>query len=207
MDKKFKHECPSMFSTSMFIDMHNLATTLISTFSKEVKPVLLRCGVSDDEHIRRYLSSDSMKSVYEDALTLNGDNLYLFEKMAESFGQDFWEPMRDSNCTVKSPKEPGFVFKSLPLCGTPAWQKEKVLNCISLNDGKLFIDDQLLRQASIVVPTERHRELYDLVAQFCEEFNAKNYKNRSIRDLFVVGENGKIMPKAGGILFGAVGIY
>ena len=207
MDKKFKHECPSMCSICTYMDLHGICLQIIAFFTKEVKPVLLRCGVSDDEHIRRYLTCDTMQQIYEDALTLNGDNLCLFVKMAESFGQDFWEPMRDSNCTVKSPKEPGFVFKSLPLCGTPAWQKEKVLNCISVKDGELFFDDQLLRQTSIVVPTERHHELYDLVARFCEEFNRGSYQNRSIRDLFMIGKDGKLMPKPEGILFGAGGLH
>ena len=207
MDRKFKFDFPNLTSTCRFMDLHRMAFNLVGSFSKEVMPVLLRCGVSDDEHIRKYLRCESMEDIYKDALNVNGENLWLFEKMAESFGEDFWKPMRESNCKVKSPKDEGFVFAPLPLCDTPAWQKEKVLKSISVKDGKLSIDERVLKQESIVIPTDRHRELYDMVATFCEDFNSKKYKKRTIRDLFIYDKDGNLAPNAAGIMFGTVGIY
>ena len=202
-DKKFKHPFEPKMSTSLLMDLHLLCGDVLRGYYGVVKPVLLFCGLLQDEFIRKTFEFKDMRPIYEAAMETKAERMNMLEEIASARGEDFWEILRDPDCKVKKPTENGFVFRDLPWGHCVKWQLDKVVKSLRIKDGEIESDDKIIRQESLRYPTDRMRELYDLAADFCEAVNAMNLKRPNIiKWLFVYDKDGNIQPSEKGILFG-----
>ena len=203
MSKNFKNEFKPKPSIMMATDLEELAEKYISKFTKEVKPVLLFCGLFDDNHIRRYMKSADMSEIYADAIEKDGARIALLEDFVTARGEDFWQQFRDPDCEVKAPYSDGFVFRPMPLWEIPTWQRDKVIRAIVVKDRRLSIDNRIIREESLVYPTKRMLELYAMVTAFCDELNAMKIKRKNIlKWLLTYDRKGHVVPNEEGILWG-----
>ena len=203
MDKKYKHSFEPKLSTSLLMDLHFLIGDVMRGYYGVVKPVLLFCGLLQDEFIRKTFEWKDMKPIYLAAMETKAERMNMLEDISSARGEDFWEILRDPDCKVKKPTEEGFVFRDLPWGHCVKWQLDKVVKSLRIKDGKIESDDKIIWQESLRYPTDRMRELYDLAADFCEAVNAMGIKRTGIlRWLFVYDKNGNIQPSEKGILFG-----
>ena len=203
MDKKYKYSFEPKLSTSLLMDLHLLCGEVLRGYYGVVKPVLLFCGLLQDEFVRKTFEWKDMKPIYLAAMETKAERMNMLEDISSARGEDFWEILRDPNCKVKKPTEEGFVFRDLPWGNCVKWQLDKVVKSLRIKDGKIESDDKIIRQESLRYPTDRMRELYDLAADFCEAVNAMNLKRPNIiKWLFVCDKYGNIQPSEKGILFG-----
>lgn len=203
MDKKYKHSFEPLLSTSLLMDLHFLCGEVMRGYYGVVKPVLLFCGLLQDEFIRKTFEWKDMKPIYLAAMETKAERMNMLEDISSARGEDFWEILRDPDCKVKKPTEEGFVFRYLPWGNCTKWQLDKVVKSLRIKDGEIESDERILKQESLRYPTDRMRELYDLATDFCEAVNAINIKRTGILSwLFVYDKEGNIQPSEKGILFG-----
>ena len=203
MDKKYKHSFEPLLSTSLLMDLHFLAGEVLRGYYGVVKPVLLFCGLLQDEFIRKTFEWKDMKPIYLAAMETKAERMNMLEDISSARGEDFWEMLRDPDCKVKKPTEEGFVFRYLPWGNCTKWQLDKVVKSLRIKDGEIESDERIMKQESLRYPTDRMRELYDLATDFCEAVNALNIKRTGIlKWLFVYDKDGNIQPSEKGILFG-----
>ncbi len=166
------------------------AKFFVAKFKADIYPILYIFGMLDDKHIQKYLRSVSVEEIYKDALIENKEAVARLEQETLCDEErDVWKPLRMDCSPVKSPKEDGFVFRSMPLhdCGL----RSILLKAISVKNGKLLIDESILLEASTIKPTSEQLELWDMLADFCERFNKKGLnKKHDIKVLFVQKEGG-----------------
>lgn len=207
--KKFKYELPSLMSTTLLGDLTLAAEDFVMLFSTQVKPAIRKFGLLDVDHVKKYLGCADMRPIYEDAVAKDELRVRLLEDFEISHNTDFWEPFRAENCKAQTPRDEGFEFKPMPLANDPAWMREKVLRVIKVSeDCALSIDEQILPQECLIHPTDRKRQLFDLVSEFCAEFNKQKFKGRNnYRLLFTYDKDGNLAPNASGILFGSIGMH
>lgn len=203
MDKKYKYNFEPQNSFSLYQNMLHISSALVQGYYREVKPVLVFCGLEQDGFIRKTFEFSNMQPIYAEAMETNAERLRLFEEIAEAKGEDFWAFLRDQDCRVKKPTENGFTFRELPWANTPKWLLDKGIKTIRIKDGNVSEDDKLVRKESFCHPTEKMHELYDLTTDFCKAINAMNIKRPRILDwLFEKDKDGNIKPSERGILFG-----
>ena len=203
MDKKYKHSFEPLLSTSLLMDLHFLAGEVLRGYYGVVKPVLLFCGLLQDEFIRKTFEWKDMKPIYLAAMETKAERMNMLEDISSARGEDFWEILRDPDCKVKKPTEEGFVFRYRPWGNCTKWQLGKVVKSLRIKDGEIESDERIMKQESLRYPTDRMRELYDLATDFCEAVNALNIKRTGIlKWLFVYDKDGNIQPSEKGILFG-----
>ena len=116
-----KRQFPIMVNSSFESCLNRAARGRAKSFQSEVYPALLRFGLLDDEHVQKYLSCDTMQSIFEDALLENKQSVMALEQKAfvekqkpEKEQEDVWGFMRD-------PERKKIWQKSLTLKN---WQKK-----------------------------------------------------------------------------------
>ena len=191
---------PTIHSVEMYRDLSMLSAQFVSEFIKEVRPVLIALGVSDDVSIRKYIHSRTYEDIYKDAVERNEMRVQFFEDMAKTRGEDFWMAIRDESSKVLTPKERGFVFKQLPLAEDV--YRDKILKAVTVENGVLKTDDSILREESILLPDPWMVECYEMVSEFCKRLKAKNFKRKKMQSLFIYDKDGNLTPNINGIVWG-----
>ena len=64
-------QLPVLRSTRKFLALKTAAANLVNAFTKSIIPTMNRLGITDDEHIRKYLHSFSMEDLYLDLFVLD----------------------------------------------------------------------------------------------------------------------------------------
>lgn len=197
---KITHE--DLFSVIMFNDLRSLASKYVLRFCNDLKPILLRLGLWDDEHILRYLRCDSLAEIFKDAKQSDPQRIKMIRDFAESFGEtDFWEPLRSPDCdSPKNPEEKGFVFGEV-IFGIQPKERDKVLKAIKVKGCCFSIDENILREEAVIEPTDAQLELYNMVASFCNLLRNKGVKRKTVYLLLRVGKDGYLEPSTDGIFF------
>ena len=190
-----------IFSVGLNRDLNRLSAQFVSEFVNEVKPVLFAFGLSDDASIRKYIHSRTYEDIYRDAVKRNEMRVQIFDDMARVKGEDFWSAIRDSSSEVQTPKESGFVFKQMPLVDDI--YRDKFLKAIIVEYGILKFNESILREESLLTPAPWMVECYELVSEFCDRLQAKNFKTkRRIQHLFIYDKDGNLRPNLNGIVWG-----
>lgn len=183
-------EFPVLVNNFVSRDLLLAAKQFVDEFKGGVFPILHRFKMLDDEHIRKYLSSESRSDIFEDILrdkpelvkALEQDALYEPER-------DVWGIFRDSRSPVKSPLEPGFVFAEMPM----AYYSNRNIICkaLSVRNKEILVNEEYLINACIVKPTEEQKELWALLSEFCAKINAGEfYKKWVVNHLFIQSDKG-----------------
>lgn len=191
-------EFPQVISIVVLWDLQRIVEAEKVFFYFKLKPVLKKHGLLSDENIKKYLSGESMQLVYEDAMAHDAERVRLLEDVALSCNVDFWEPFRADGCKVKSPKEENFVFARMPLADCPLWQRNRVLRILVVEDGQIFASDEAIRKESIIPLTEKDKEIFGIVQNFCNEIN--ELFSGSLQQIIYKDSRGKFQPNAKGIL-------
>lgn len=197
---KISHD--DLFSVFMLNELRNLANNYVLRFCNGLKPILLRLGLWDDEHIKKYLRCDSLEEVYKDAKKADPQRIKMIREFAESFGEtDFWEPLRSPYCdSPKNPEEKGFVFGEV-IFGIQPKEREKILKAIKVKGCCFSIDEDILREEAVIEPTQEQLELFNMVDSFCNLLRNKGVKRKTVHLLLRVGKDGYLEPCTDGIFF------
>ena len=191
---------PNIYSLQLQRDLKRLSAQFIAEYIKEVRPVLIALGVSDDASVRKYIHSRTFEDIYRDAIKRNEMRVQFLEDMAKSRDEDFWSAIRDSSSEVQIPKERGFVFKQMPLAEDI--YRDKFLKAITVENGILKVNESILREESLLTPAPWMVECYEMVSDFCEKLNAKNFKRKRMQHLFIYDKDGNLKPNMNGIVWG-----
>lgn len=193
-----KKEFPVLVNFRTEADLRRRADVLVQNYKTVLKPILLNFGLLDDELIRKYLDCDSMEEVYRDLESKHPERVSYLEAERINRGADVWREIRLPGSGIQSPREPGFKFGSL-FHLSEGRERGIVLKSVTVKGGDIVIDYSVLEEASIIQPTEEQREVYGLVADFCNELRKRNLQRKDILELFCV-INGEIRPNAAGIV-------
>lgn len=192
-----KRKLPLLVDIIVKTDLERVATQTLIEFTEKIYPILNKFGLLDDAHIQKYLSCETTESIYNDALTEQPLLVSSLYKVVLYSKEDVWKDLRAANSPVKSPKEEGFIYADIPAPGG-AYQK-KVIKAISVKDGRMEINKEVLESESIIRPSERQEELYNLVATFCDALKSINAHKYQKTTLFTNTNDG-IKPNIQGIL-------
>ena len=201
-----KKSFPTMVNSNLEFELPRAARNKAASFKRDVYPTLLDFGLLDDEHVQKYLNCGTMKEIYEDALKENRRSITLLEQKAlveaakdEKHREDVWKFLRDSKSPVKSPKEDGFIFAPLPFSDYS--NNGVITKALSVKDLDILVDEQFLKDLCVIKPSDEQKELWDMLEDFCENFNKKNFhKKYCIPNLFIGDGNG-IRPNIYGVLY------
>jgi hypothetical protein len=183
-------EIPVMVNDFVSRDLLLAAKQFVDEFKGGVYPILHRFKILDDEHIRKYLSSESRSDVFEDILRdkpelvrgLEQDALYEPER-------DVWGIFRDASSPVKSPLEDGFIFAEMPMANYS--HRNIICKALSIRNKEILIDEDFLISRCVVKPTAKQEELWALLSEFCEKFNeGEYYKKWFVNNLFIQRNEG-----------------
>lgn len=173
------------------------AAYFVEQFTRRVIPLLQRFGLDDDEHLRKYLTSETFEDIYKDIIA-SPTNKVLLQNVQE-LDNDFWINYREAGSEATSPEEEGFVFLQMPY---GSMRTAKIwIDAISVKDGQFSIDKEYIEELCVIKPTERQQAAYDLAAQFCEGIAKLGYEKKNILDFFITDQDGKNIPYAKGIIF------
>lgn len=188
---------PVLVSDRRFESLKKHAKSMVENYKAYVYPTLHRFGLLDDEHIKKYLGCETAEEIYKDAMEKGRDKLLYAAKAAVFSDFDLWAPIRGENSPVESPDKEGFVFATLP---EAEYEKRGILiKALSVKDGRIMIDEEVLLQASIIRPTDEQRKVYELVSRFCKELDEITNKTTYRETLFLcIG--GKLRPNVKGIV-------
>ena len=186
--------------------LNSRADAIVSSFQTRIYPLLLQFGLLDDKHVEKYLACDTVEAIYKDALTENPSSIYALRQQAlleelkddPKERKDVWSIFRGSVNEVKNPEEEGFIFKAIPGADSP--NRNTVIKALTVKSLAFTIDRELLKEASIVHPTDEQNEVFNMLSEFCEAYNKKNFskKYRIERVLYLKG--GELFPNVRGIL-------
>ena len=194
-----KRVFPTIVSSFLEEEHNRVARNIVKSYKNSVYPILFRFRLWDDEHIRKYLGCTTTEEIYKDAMQENKERMLFFEQEADFNNEDFWKIIRDESSPVLRPNEDGFVFKKLPCFDYR--DRKLIVKSLSVNNREIQIDEDILQAGSIVVPNEKQRELYNIVADFCDELKSKGFSKRYVGELLYNShQTGRIVPNVGGIL-------
>ena len=194
-----KRVFPTIVSNFLEEEHNRVARNIVKSYKNSVYPILFRFRLWDDEHIRKYLGCTTTEEIYKDAMQENKERMLFFEQEADFNNEDFWKIIRDESSPVLRPNENGFVFKKLPCFDYR--DRALIIKSLSVNNREIQIDEKILQAGSVVVPNEKQRELYNIVADFCDELKSKGFSKRYVGELlFNSHQTGRIVPNVGGIL-------
>lgn len=186
--------------------LNRYAESTVKRFNTEIFPLLLKFGLLDDKHVEKYLACDTTEAIYKDALVENPGSIFaleqeaLVEELKENSKErmDVWGIFRGSITEAKSPKDEGFIFKPIP--GADFRCRHVILSALSVKNLQFSIDRNFLREASIVHPSERQLELYNMLSDFCDAYNKKGWHRwKPINGVLLSNANG-IYPSLHNIL-------
>ena len=190
---------PTIVSTYLEEEHLRVARNIARSYKNGVYPILFRLRLWDDEHIRKYLGCTTAEEIYKDAMEENKEYILFLDQEADFKEEDFWKIIRDESSPVKKPNEEGFVFKKLP--GFDYRHRKLIVKSLSVDNREIQINEDILQAGSVVVPSEKQRELYNIVADFCDELKSKGFSKRYVGELLLNQYNtGMIIPNLGGIL-------
>ena len=195
-----------IFSTFRYMELSGAASRFVVEFTKAIRPILQLFGSLDNESIMKYSRCISTKEIYDDHIAKDGNRVNMLKDYHNFSGKDFWALFRAEGCDVKSPEEPGFIFKDLPLAYDADRSKWiKAINAVNNND--VGILDDVLRSESYIEPTPRMQEAYDMVSQFCKDMKAKGWGRKHYqKNFFTYDKDGDLAPNPEWIVFGRGGI-
>lgn len=186
--------------------LNRYAESTVKRFNTEIFPLLLKFGLLDDKHVEKYLACDTTEAIYKDALAENPSSIYALEQEAlveelkenPKERKDVWSMFRGTITEAKNPSDEGFIFKPIP--GADFRNRKAILNALSVNNLKFSIDREYLKEVSIVHPTERQVELYNMISDFCEAYNKKNFHKWKPINCVLFGNANGIYPSVHNIL-------
>lgn len=173
---------PVVVNKSVEDGLNHLAESTVKRFNTEIFPLLLKFGLLDDKHVEKYLAADTTEAIYLDALAENPGSIYaleqeaLLEELKENPKErkDVWGIFRGTKTEAKSPSEEGFIFKPIPCADSR--NRKFILKALSVKKLKFSIDREYLKEVSIIHPTEKQIELYNMLSDFCEAYNKKEFQ-------------------------------
>ena len=201
-----KRTFPVVVNKNFEEGLNHRAEATVKSFNTEIFPLLFKFGLLDDKHVEKYLACDTTEAIYLDALAENPSSIYALEQEAlveelkenPKERKDVWSIFRGSITEAKSPSDEGFVFKPIP--GADSRNRPIILKALSVKNLKFSIDREYLKEVSIVHPTEEQVELYDMLSEFCEAYNKKNWhKKKPINCVIMSNANG-LYPSVHNIL-------
>ena len=201
-----KKTFPVVVNMELEYSLNRRAKATVKLFNTEIFPLLLKFGLLDDKHVEKYLACDTTEAIYKDALAENPSSIYALEQEAlveelkenPKERKDVWSIFRGSITEAKHPSDEGFIFKPIP--GADFRNRKAILNALSVNNLKFSIDREYLKEVSIVHPTERQVELYNMLSDFCEAYNKKNFHKWKPINCVLFGNAKGIYPSLHNIL-------
>ena len=201
-----KRTFPVVVNKNLEDGLNHRAEATVESFNTEIFPLLLKFGLLDDKHVEKYLACDTTEAIYKDALAENPSSIYALEQEAlveelkenPKERKDVWSMFRGATSEAKHPSDEGFIFKPIP--GADCRNRPIILKALSVKNLKFSIDREYLKEVSIVHPTEKQVELYNMLSDFCEAYNKKSFhKWKPINDVLFSNANG-IFPSVHNIL-------
>lgn len=207
-----KKKIPVVVNMDMEEALNSRADAIVSSFQTRIYPLLLQFGLLDDKHVEKYLACDTVEAIYKDALTENPSSIYALRQQAlleelkddPKERKDVWSIFRGSVNEVKNPEEEGFIFKAIPGADSP--NRNTVLKALTVKRLAFTIDRDLLKEASIVHPTDEQNEVFNMLSEFCEAYNKKNFSKKYRIERVLNLKGGELFPNVRGIL-GKTWIY
>lgn len=201
-----KKTFPVVVNRDFEYSLNHRAEVTVKLFNTEIFPLLLKFGLLDDKHVEKYLAADTMEAIYKDALAENPSSIYaleqeaLVEEMKENPKErkDVWSMFRGSRTEAKNPSDEGFIFKPIPSADSRV--RPYILKALSVKNLKFSIDREYLKEVSIVHPTEKQVELYNMLSDFCEAYNKKNFNKWKPIHYVLYGDANGIHPSVHSIL-------
>lgn len=190
---------PKMVSYHRFEEYNRVAHLIVNSYVTSIYPILYRLRLWDDEHIQKYLGSTTSEDIYNDAIQKNNEKLMFLEEEAVFNGEDFWKMIRDESSPVKSPREEGFIFVNMPKADYK--NRELIISSLYVKNRKIHVNEDILEEASIICPTEKQRELYSIVSNFCDELERGGFSKYAPNEMMYYSANSsKIVPNINAIL-------
>lgn len=189
---------PKMVSNRRFEEYKRVAHLIVNAYKISIYPILFRFRVWDDEHIRKYLGCTSTEEIYLDAMRENKERMLFLEQEAAFNEEDFWKIIRDESSPVKSPKEEGFVFVKLPKHDYE--NRDIIIKSLFVENKQIHINEDFLEEESIIHPSNRQKELYNIVSNFCDEMDKAGFSRENIDAVLYTTTKGKMVPNVRGIL-------
>lgn len=207
-----KRTFPVVVNENLEDGLNHTAEATVKSFNTEIFPLLLKFGLLDDKHIEKYLAANTTEAIYKDALAENPSSIYALEQEAlveelkenPKERKDVWSIFRGATTEAKSPKEEGFIFKPIP--GADSRNRVAILKALSVKNLQFSIDSEYLKEVSIVRPTEKQVELYNMLSDFCEAYNKKNFYKWKPINYVLYGDANGIHPSVHNIL-GLTNLY
>lgn len=201
-----KRTFPVVVNKNVEDGLNHRAEATVKSFNTEIFPLLLKFGLLDDKHVEKYLAADTTEAIYLDALAENPSSIYALEQEAlveelkenPKERKDVWSIFRGSITEAKHPSDEGFVFKPIP--GADSRNRPYILKALSVKNLKFSIDREYLKEVSIVHPTEKQVELYNMLSDFCEAYNKKNFNKWKPINCVLYGNANGIYPSLHNIL-------
>ena len=201
-----KKTFPVVVNIELEYSLNRRAKETVKLFNTRIFPLLLKFGLLDDKHVEKYLACDTTEAIYKDALAENPSSIYALEQEAlveelkenPKERKDVWSIFRGATTEAKSPKEEGFIFKPIP--GADNRNRVAILKALSVKNLQFSIDSEYLKEASIVHPTEKQVELYNMLSDFCEAYNKKNFNKWKPIISVLYGDANGIHPSVQNIL-------
>ena len=194
-----KRQFPVMVNVAFENWLNRAAAGRAKSFKSEVYPTLFKFGLLNDEHVQKYLKSETFEDIYKDALQENAQSIYALEQKflvenlkGEKEREDVWGFLRDAKSEVKNPKENGFIFRRIP--GSDTTYNDFVLMGITVKNLEFIIDEKIYNEISTVKPTDEQRECFDMISEMCDTFNKWNTKKKKNLERFFSKENGVYVP-------------
>lgn len=205
--EQYQFSFPRVQSQMLHSDIEDMCLRVSQNYYGKILPICKQFNMKllTDEAVMRYISAPTLEPLYRDIKqTLNEDKIFFLEGLYESMKKDLWGLFRAQGCDAKNPEDDDFDFEQTGMGYAPAWLAEKVLKCISVKDGTIKIDSSGVYEESIMVPTDRHRRLFDLLTEFCNDFNRDfgDYA-RGFRRLVFIDHDGRLTVNAKQIMEGA----
>ena len=200
-----KRQFPVMVNVAFENWLNRAAAGRAKSFQSEVYPTLFKFGLLNDEHVQKYLKSETFEDIYKDALQENAQSVYALEQKFlientknEKEREDVWRFLRDDKSEVKSPKEEGFIFRRIP--GSDSTHNNLVLMGITVKNLEFLIDEKKYTEISTINPTDAQRECYEMMSEIFDTFNKWNAKRKKNFESFIARENGVYVPNIHTIL-------
>ena len=200
-----KRQIPIMVNCSFEEALNRAARRRAKSFKSQIYPILLKFGLLDDEHVRKYLNCDTMEVIYKDALSENRQSVMVLEQMAvvesvkpEKEREDVWGFLRDDKSEVKSPKEDGFIFRIIP--ESDYTYNRLILKGISIKNLEFIIDEKIYTDIATINPTDEQKECFEMISDICDTFNKWNSKRKKHFENFFTTKNGVYVPNINTIL-------
>lgn len=188
---------PILISDLRKSQLERVARITAKNYMERVYPILLDFGLLNEAHIKKYLTSTTMEDIYQDALKENPEKMRFLGQMEYLDEVDVWAKIRATDSPVKNPGEEGFIFAPLPCTDSPL--HKTATKALFVENGKVYVNYIIIDEESIVKPTDKQQELYEIVANFCEALKEKGFHKRVASTLIINTPDG-VKPSIEGIM-------